>query len=71
MKVWMFDTLREEGIFCSRMTLWRAIKYRGFPEPFKIGGKNAWLPEEVMEWLQAQRAETLHKQVPAVADSAR
>ena len=34
----------------SDMTLWRWIRYRGFPKPRKLNGQNYWKPEQVELW---------------------
>ncbi len=42
----------------SVMTLWRWIRERGFPRPFKVGGNlNRWWQSEVRAWLERQAAQ--------------
>ncbi|HGJ5883634.1 helix-turn-helix transcriptional regulator [Arsenophonus sp.] len=32
-----------------------------FPRPFKIGHRNAWYPEDINNWLDAQRRKRYEK----------
>lgn len=34
-----------------RSTLWEWVKSGTFPEPLKVGGRNAWLWTTVRDWL--------------------
>lgn len=55
MKLLRFADLKARGIFGSRMTLWRAIKQRGFPQPIKLSaGCNAWPEAEVDAWIASR-----------------
>jgi len=46
-----FEDLPAKGIRISRIQLWRWIKSGGFPPPFKLGNRNAWLESEIDRFL--------------------
>jgi prophage regulatory protein len=52
------DELRsKKGIDYSRSQLHRKVKAGTFPPPVKLGqNKNAWLEQEVDEWIQSRVA---------------
>lgn len=39
---------------CTRPTLYRMIRDRGFPQPKRIGWKSMFIREEVMAWIEAR-----------------
>ena len=45
-------TVKEGFGGISDMTLWRWIKYRGFPAPTKLNGRNYWNPSQIEQWRQ-------------------
>ena len=48
------DVLDELGI--SNMTLWRWIKAGTFPQPIKVGSRNAWTRADLDLWIESRRA---------------
>lgn len=40
----------------SRQSVYRLMRFNGFPAPIKIGGRSVWLAAEVDAWIQ-QRIE--------------
>jgi predicted DNA-binding transcriptional regulator AlpA len=51
-----YDDLALKGVRVSKPQLWRWIRAGQFPRPFKIGNSNAWLEEEINQFLIAQAA---------------
>ena len=47
-------TVKESFGGISDMTLWRWIKYRDFPKPTKLNGRNYWSPADIEQWKEAQ-----------------
>ena len=43
-------TVRKYFDGISDMTLWRWIRYRGFPKPTKMNGRNYWNPSQIEQW---------------------
>ena len=41
---------------CTRATLYRLMKDRGFPRPIKLVRDNRWLEIEVLAWIDHQAA---------------
>ncbi len=46
-----------EKLDISHITLWRRINdpKLGFPQPLKINGRNFFLEEEILEWVERQK----------------
>jgi predicted DNA-binding transcriptional regulator AlpA len=51
MRAIMYEDLGPKGIKISRPQLWRWIRAKQFPAPFKIGKANAWLESEIDQYL--------------------
>jgi prophage regulatory protein len=46
------------GICYSRVQLWKMVKAGLFPTPIKLSkARNAWVQQEVLDWVEARRAE--------------
>jgi predicted DNA-binding transcriptional regulator AlpA len=56
MRALTYEDLPSKGIRISRPQLWRWIKAGAFPAPFKLGGRNAWLEDEIDRHLIDQAA---------------
>ena len=53
-----FEDLRSKGITASRVTIWRWVRARKFPEPVKLGPvRNAWVEIEVDSFIAELVAE--------------
>jgi prophage regulatory protein len=62
------EDLRDRGIKYSRQHIHRLIKRGLFPRPVKIGaGTNAWLENEIDQYLQDRSAERDAKAAPSCA----
>jgi Prophage CP4-57 regulatory protein (AlpA) len=50
-----YNGLLRKGVFNSRMTLWRAIRDRGFPEGILITpSRRVWAEAEVDAWIASR-----------------
>ena len=59
MKLLDREALKEKGISHSETQLWRLVKAGKFPQPIKVGGKNAWVESEIDAWIEARMAARL------------
>jgi prophage regulatory protein len=57
MKALDHNGLKAKGIPHSRVQLWRMVKAGTFPEPIKIGHRNAWVEHEVDSYIEKLIAE--------------
>lgn len=58
MRVLDADGLKAKGITLSRCQIWRLVRAKQFPAPFKVtAGRNGWLESEIDAYLNARLAE--------------
>ena len=48
--LYRYSDLKGKG-YGSQSTIWRMIKRGDFPAPIDAGGRPAWQPEKLEEWL--------------------
>ncbi len=48
--IYRYSDLEAMGFGC-RATIWSRCKRGDFPAPIDAGGRPAWLPEEIDEWI--------------------
>jgi prophage regulatory protein len=57
MKLLDYADLKAKGIRFSSTQLWRLMQAGKFPRQIKIGSKNAWLEQEIDDFIAARVAE--------------
>jgi len=51
--IYRYSDLAAMGYGC-RTTIWNLVKEGKFPQPIDAGGRSAWIPEELNEWVSTR-----------------
>jgi len=52
-EIYRYSDLETMGYGC-RTTIWKLVKEGKFPTPIDAGGRPAWIPDELNEWISTR-----------------